>query len=79
MFSFVAPCNTKRKDHEMEERRKSVLTDADVEKIAERAATIAIDRVYTEIGRSVVKKTLFIVGASVFAIFAWLAGTGQLK
>jgi hypothetical protein len=39
-----------------------VLTTDDIEKIAELAARRALDLVLVEVGRSVVKKTLFIVG-----------------
>jgi hypothetical protein len=39
-----------------------VLTTNDIDMIAERAARRALDLVLVEVGRSVVKKTLFIVG-----------------
>lgn len=46
--------------------------------IAARAADIAIERVYTEIGRSVVKKTLWLAGAGAVATFMWLKSHGLL-
>ena len=45
-----------------------VLTTDDIDMIAERAARRALDLVLVEVGRSVVKKTLFIVG--VVLVFA---------
>lgn len=52
------------------------LTEEDVEKIAERAAEVALEKVYTRIGRSVVEKFLWVVGAASLAIFAYFKGKG---
>lgn len=41
-----------------------VLTTNDIDMIAERAARRALDLVLVEVGRSVVKKILFIVGVA---------------
>ena len=61
------------------ERRSSMtLPEDQIEKIAQRAAMIAIEHVYIEIGRNVVRKTFWIVGAGVVALLAWLGGTGKL-
>ena len=61
-----------------QERRASPhLTEEQIEAIAERAATKALERVYAQIGKSVVQKFLFLVGAAVVAIAAWLKGTGK--
>ena len=54
-----------------------VLTTDDIDMIAERAARKALDIVLVEVGRSVVKKTLFIVGV-VFVGALVLLKTGKL-
>ena len=52
-----------------------VLTTDDIDMIAERAARRALDLVLVEVGRSVVKKTLFIVGVVfVFALVMFKTG-----
>jgi|TARA_R110000824_G_scaffold366979_1_gene556092 hypothetical protein len=53
-----------------------VLTTDDIEKIAELAARRALDLVLVEVGRSVVKKTLFIVGV-VFVFALVMLKTGK--
>ena len=59
------------------ERRNSLtLTDEQIEEIAERAAEVALERVYTHIGKSVVQKFLYLVGAAALAVYAFLKGKG---
>ena len=53
-----------------------VLTTDDIDMIAERAARRALDLVLVEVGRSVVKKTLFIVGV-VFVFALVMLKTGK--
>ena len=61
------------------ERRKAArISEQDIDDIAERAAAKALEKVYLEIGKAVVRKALFVLGASVLAVAAWLAGTGKL-
>ena len=55
------------------------LSEAQIDAIADRAADRALEKVYTTIGRSVVRKALWVIGAGVIALLAWLAGTGGLK
>ena len=63
-----------------EERRKSPsLSDEEIEAIAERAAEKAIERVYTQIGKSVVTKFIWLCGAAGLALYAWLSGSGHFK
>lgn len=50
------------------------LTQRQAENIADLAAQRAEQRLYTAIGRKVVKKTLFLLGAAGSAILIWLAG-----
>lgn len=62
-----------------EERRKTVeLSDDQIERIAERAAEVALSKVYQQIGKSVVQKILWVVGAASLALFAWLNGSGKV-
>ena len=61
-----------------QERRSAAhLTEEQIELIAERAATKALERVYAQIGKSVVQKFLFVVGAATIAALAWLKGSGK--
>lgn len=53
------------------------LTEEQIEKIAERAAKVALENVYKEIGKSVVSKFLWAVGAVVLAAYAYLKGAGK--
>ncbi len=65
----------------MTERRVNgtSLTEAQIDIIAERAADRALEKVYTEVGKSAVKFVLWVVGAAVLASLAWLGATGKLK
>ena len=51
-----------------------VLTTADIDMIAERAARRALDLVLVEVGRSVVKKIFFIVGVVFVFCLVFLNG-----
>lgn len=56
------------------------LSDDDyIQQIAERAADAALERVYTNVGKSVVKSFLWLAGAATLAVTAWLNGAGHLK
>ena len=57
---------------------KIQLTDEQIDAIAERAAEVAFNRIYQEVGRSVVKKIFWIVGAGALGVMIWLSGTGHL-
>ena len=54
------------------------LSDDQIEKIAERAAEVAFKKNYEEVGKSVVKKIFWIVGAGSLFILMWLGSNGQL-
>lgn len=62
-----------------ERRRSPHLTEDQIDAIAERAAEVALEKVYTHIGRSVVSKFLWLVGAATLAVAAWMNGAGILK
>lgn len=55
------------------------LTDAQIEKIAERAADIVFERIHLEIGRNVLRSLGYLFGAVAVAASVWLAGKGFLK
>jgi len=67
----------------MSESDFTPLTDAQVEKIAEKAADKAVakltDRVYRDVGRNVVQKLFWIVGVVSVALFFWLQSKGLIK
>jgi hypothetical protein len=54
------------------------LTDDQIEAIAERAAVVALNKVYTEVGKSVLKKLAWLTGAAVIGLAMWLAGNNSL-
>ena len=62
-----------------ERRLYPQLSDEQIERIAERAAQVALEKVYTSIGKSVVSKFLWLVGAASLAVAAWMNGSGHLK
>ena len=62
-----------------ERRAHPTLSDDQIERIAERAAEVALERVYTQIGKSVVSKVLWIFGAAGLAVAAWMNGAGHFK
>lgn len=57
-----------------------VLTEDQIEAIAEKAAEKAINKltshVYQEVGKSVVSKLFYLVGACAIGIFLWLKHKG---
>ena len=54
------------------------LTDEQIDIIAERAAQVALNKVYTEVGKSVLKKLAWLTGAAVIGLAMWLAGHNSL-
>ena len=64
---------------ESERRKTTWLTEEQINTIAERAASVALTKVYTEVGKSVVKSFLYVIGASCIAASAWLAAHGFIK
>jgi len=63
------------------ERRTEIpLSETQIEAIAEKAAEKAIEKltsdVYKAVGRSVISKFLWIVGASAVAVYLWAKKTG---
>jgi hypothetical protein len=67
-----------------EERRASgVLSDEEIEIIAERAAEKAMlkmtNQLYQEVGKGVISKFLYLVGIVTIAGWAWLHSNGWVK
>ncbi len=67
----------------MSEAPFSPLTEAQIEEIAERAANKAVakltDQVYREVGKNVLQKFTYVVGAIAVALFLWLQSKGLIK
>lgn len=61
------------------EERRAGISDEQIDAIAERAAEHALRKVYEEVGRSTVKFILWVAGAAVLALLAYLGATGKLK
>ena len=54
------------------ERRYVQLSDEDVERIATRAKELALRDIYVAVGKSVLSKVLWVLGAASAALWAWL-------
>jgi len=56
--------------------RQEDIPDEVINRIAERAAEKALEKVYAEVGKSVLRKMLWILGAAALAAFARLKSKG---
>lgn len=54
------------------------LTESEIEHIAERAAEVALNRVYTEVGKNVLRKLAWLTGVAVVGLAMWLSSHGSL-
>ena len=54
------------------------LTDAQIDAIAEKAAERAFQKIYQNVGKSVLTKLTWMVGAAVVGLFMWLGNNGSL-
>lgn len=61
------------------ENNTPLLSESQIDAIAERAAEVALERVYTQIGKSIVHKVFWLVGAAALAVAAWANGAGWLR
>jgi hypothetical protein len=66
---------TPPEDHE----RHLPITDDQLDLIVERAVDKVFDRIYADVGRSVMKKLTWAVGLIVTGLLVWLAGKGVVK
>jgi len=55
-----------------------VLTEHDIDEIADRAAQKALEKVYAQVGASVLKKLAWLVGVAVIGLVMWLGSNGNL-
>jgi len=52
--------------------REVQLTDEQIEAIAERAAEVAFEKIYKEVGKSVLTRLAWMAGAAVVGLFMWV-------
>jgi hypothetical protein len=57
-----------------ERREHPQLTEEQIDIIAERAAEVALNKVYTQVGKSVVSKLLWLIGSAALAAFMYFKG-----
>lgn len=62
----------------MKEEKPRLLTEHDMDEIAQKAAKRAIESVYAGIGKSVVKKVCWAAGFGTLALLAYLANEGRI-
>lgn len=62
------------------ERRRMPLSEEQIESIAEKAADKAVkkltDQIYRDVGRGVLAKLTWLVGAAVIGVYLWLDAKG---
>lgn len=65
------------------DRRRVVLSESQVNQIAEKAADLAVkkvtDEAFKQVGKRVIEKFLWIVGVAAVALFVYLTKTGAIK
>ena len=54
------------------------LTEAQIDAIVDRAVEKTFNRVYQEVGKSILTKLAWLTGAAVVGLFMWLGGHGSL-
>lgn len=69
---------------QIERRKQSVqLTDEQIEEIAEKAAEKAVEKmtnqIYMEVGKGVVKKALYLIGAFIVGAGIWAKAKGWIS
>ncbi|HKZ38586.1 MAG TPA: hypothetical protein VJ184_13090 [Chryseolinea sp.] len=62
-----------------QERRKFPISEELIDHIAEKAAEKAFSKVYEQVGKSVLNRLAWLVGAIVIGLFIWLANKGFIK
>lgn len=50
------------------------MSEEDIKKIVELAVEKSIEKLYTEVGKSVIRKGFFLIGTIIVALALWLAG-----
>lgn len=68
---------------QIERRKTPVLSEEQIEEIAERAAEKAVEKmtnqIYLEVGKGVVKKALYLLGAFVVGAGLWAKAKGWIS
>lgn len=59
------------------ERRMETISEDDIEKIADRAVEKAMERLYLEVGKSILQKFIWLVGVGTVAMYMWIQGRGN--
>ena len=54
------------------ERRMETVDEATIEKIADRAVEKAMDKLYREVGKSILQKLLWMLGVATVALFLYM-------
>lgn len=54
------------------------IPDSVIEAIAERAAAKALEKVYAEVGKSILRRTAWVVGIAAISLVVWLKSKGVL-
>ena len=63
--------------HEGPERRAyQTISEEDLDKIAERAAEKAFEKIYSTVGKGVLTRLAWLVGAAALGIIYWLGSKG---
>tara|TARA_R100001460_G_scaffold7778_2_gene19534 strand:- start:20279 stop:20482 length:204 start_codon:yes stop_codon:yes gene_type:complete len=57
---------------------ENCLTESDIDRIAEKAAERALEKVYAEVGKNVSKKLMWIMGVVSISLIVWLSSFGGL-
>lgn len=60
------------------ERRTSKLSDEEFERIAIRSKELVLQDLYVAVGKSVIAKALWVLGAASLVVAAYLSGKGEL-
>jgi len=60
------------------DKQQIPLSDSQIEAIAERAAEVALNKVYADVGKNVLKRMAWLTGVAVIGLALWLAGNGSL-
>lgn len=59
-----------------ERRAAHALTDDEMDAIAEKAAVKALEKVYAEVGRNIVRKIIWGIGVATVAVLMWMGSKG---
>ena len=55
------------------------LTSDEIEQIAEKAAERALEKVYVQVGKGVLRKAAWLLGVALIGLLMWLGSQGHLK